>query len=139
MNLGRNRAAVIAHVLAILGSAICMVGTTPFLTLGRLVGGISAGIINVIFSKMLTENMPERLASKFAMFHNAGVCLPLTPCFLMGAFLPDPKDFEGNKEDELWRVIFMVPAVIGIISILLITLFFNLEPIAYCIMIDDQE
>ena len=90
---GRRRTAIIAHILAILDSAICMIGTTPFLTLGRLLGGISAGILNVVFGKMITENMPERLAAKFAMFHNASVCLGFIPCFMMGAFLPDPDDF----------------------------------------------
>ena len=90
---GRRRTAIIAHILAILDSAICMIGTTPLLTLGRLLGGISAGILNVVFGKMITENMPERLAAKFAMFHNASVCLGFIPCFMMGAFLPDPDDF----------------------------------------------
>ena len=139
LTLGRRRTALIAHVLAILDSAICMIGNTPCLTFGRLLGGISAGILNVVFGKMITENMPERLASKFAMAHNASVCIGFIPCFLMGAFLPDPTDFEGNKEDELWRIIFLMPALISIVSILLITLVYNLEPIAYCIMIDDGE
>ena len=131
---GRRKMAMIANFIAIISSLISMVGTTPFLTLGRFVLGIAAGFTNVIFGKMVTENMPEKLASKFAMVHNAAMGVGFVPTFLMGAFLPDADDYEANKADELWRIIYMAPAMIGVIEILLILLIFNLDPISFCIM-----
>ena len=39
----------------------------------------------------------------------------------------------------MWRVIYLVPGVIGVIEIILIALIFRLEPIAYCIMMGYEK
>ena len=49
------------------------------------------------------------------MGHNAGIGIGYVPLFLLGAILPESDDKQGNKDDELWRVIYMIPAVIAII------------------------
>jgi len=55
---------------------------------------------------------------------------------MMGEILPDSKDTQGLIDDELWRVIYLVPALVGIIVSLLVLLVFRQEPISYCIMND---
>ena len=97
--LGRRKTALLGNALAIVSSAICMIGTTGLLTIGRLLLGVSAGIANVVFGKMITENMPEKLVSKFAMVHNASINVGLVPAFVMGALLPDPDNLEANRDD----------------------------------------
>lgn len=116
-----------------LSSAVSMAGNIPCLLIGRLLVGTSAGIANVVFGKMITENMPDYYASKFAMFHNASICIGFVLAFTMGALLPDPEDSAANKEDEMWRAIYCVPAIVGAISILLSLTYFRYEPIAFCI------
>lgn len=44
---------------------------------------------------------------------------------VLAYILPDPKDTEANKVDEYWRVIYMAPAFIGVIQILLILFVFR--------------
>ena len=134
IKIGRRKGAIIANIIGIVGPAICMIGTTPFLTIGRLLLGVAAGVYNVIFGKMIVENTPVKLAQKLAMCHNASICVGLPVAFGMGGFLPDPDDFEANKADELWRIIYFTPAIIGIIEIILIVCVFKQEPIAFCIM-----
>ena len=136
---GRRKGAIIANIIGIVSSAITMIGTTPFLTFGRLLLGVAAGIYNVIFGKTIVENMPTELAQKLAMTHNGSICSGFVLAFGMGGILPDAKDLEANKADELWRVIYLMPAVIGIIELLLIMLVFKQEPIAYCIMMGYEE
>ena len=58
---GRRKRAIIAKILGIISSLITMIGTTPFLTFGRLLLAVAAGIYNVIFGKMIIENMPKML------------------------------------------------------------------------------
>ena len=106
-----------------------MIGTTPFLTIGRLFLGIAAGIYNVIFGKVILENLPEKLAQKLALSHNGSICTGFVLAFGLGSILPDSGDFEANKADELWRVIYLMPAFIGVIESLLIGLIFKHEPI----------
>ena len=51
----------------------------------------------------------------------------------MAGFLPDPKDFEANKNDENWRIIYLTPALIGVIELILIIFVLKYDPIAFCI------
>ena len=136
---GRRRGALIANALGISSAVIAMFGSVPFLTVGRFCNGFAAGMYNVIYAKMILENLPEKLAQTAIMFQCISVVFASLGAYLMGAFLPDPDDFEANKADEMWRVIFIMPSVIGIIETLLILFVFKQEPISFCIRIDDEE
>ena len=57
----------------------------------------------------------------------------------LGAILPDPDDYEANQADERWRIIFLGPAFVAIVVILLVLVPFNLEPIAYSITCGKEE
>ena len=139
LQYGRRRTAIIAHCMAIFGSCLSMVGTTPFLSIGRLFLGLAAGTANVVFGKMITETMPEKEASLFAMAHNAAICIGFIVAFGLAAFLPDPDDVEANKEDEYWRLIYIFPAFVGLVEILLVLFVYRLEPVSYCIMTGRDE
>lgn len=131
---GRRKAAIVAQTLAIIGSLVTMLGGVAFFSIGRVILGAAAGCQIILFGKSINENMPEKLGARFAMFVNASVCLGFLPCYGMGAILPDPEDFEANKVDEKWRVIFLVPAIIGVFSLIMLLLVFREEPITYCIV-----
>ena len=83
---------------------------------------------------MITENLPEKLAAQISMLHNFAICVGVFIVFSMGALLPDADDVQGNKDDEMWRVIFIFPTIQGIVTLALILLVFTEEPIGYCIM-----
>ena len=136
---GRRRTEIIAQSLAIIGSFIAMNGTVPFLILSRVLTGTAAGIVNICFGKMITENMPETVAARYAIMHNASICIGFFFLYPMGAILPDSEDFEANKNDEMWRAIYMFPGLIGVVVIFFVLFVFNLEPIAYCITTGRDE
>ena len=74
------------------------------------------------------------------MAHNASINVGLILCYGLGALLPDPEDVQANQEDQLWRVIWLMPLVIGVVEILLVFVVFRQEPVGYCIMEGrDQE
>lgn len=116
-----------------------MIGTVFTLSLGRLFVGVAAGVSNVTFGKSIGENMPDKYAERASMMLNASICVGLFFCYFLGEILPDPEDIQANKDDELWRVIYFVPAVVGVVVILLVVLIFRQEPITYCIMNDLEE
>ena len=128
-----------AHGIAIISSGICMFDTVLFLTLGRFVLGFAAGLCNLIFSKSITENFPEKLASILAMMCNASICIGIFASFLMGGILPDPDDIEANKEDQMWRIIYLFPAANGVCSILILMFVFRYEPIGYLVSKNLEE
>ena len=110
-----------------------MFGTIPFLIISRFVLGIATGLYCVIFGKMICENLPEKLAQKIAMCQNVSVGFAIGGALAMAGFLPDPKDFEANKKDENWRIIYLMPALVGVIELILIIFVFRYDPIAFCI------
>ena len=116
-----------------------MYGTIPFLIMSRFVLGIATGLYCVIFGKMMCENLPEKLAQKVAMCQNVSICFSIVGALAMAGFLPDPKDFEANKNDENWRIIYLMPALIGVIELILIIFVFRYDPIAFCITKGDEE
>ena len=131
---GRRKAIINGQLCGIVGALISMEGTVWSLSIGRFLVGISAGISNVTYGKLIGENMPERMASRAAMMLNGSICVGIFFCFLMGELLPLPEDIQANKDDELWRVIYLVPAIVGLIVILLVVFVFKQEPITFCIM-----
>ena len=52
----------------------------------------------------------------------------------LGGLLPDPNDLAAVSQDDNWRVIWLCPAIIGSIQILLVLTVFNLEPPLYLVM-----
>ena len=88
---------------------------------------------------MIQENMPNYLSQRLAMCQSASIQVGVFAAYSMGAILPDPKDTQACKEDELWRVIYLVPAFIGTLELFNALLVFRREPIAYCIMMGYEE
>ena len=139
IKIGRRKTALIAHLIAICASAICMYDSVFCLSLGRLILGISAGLANMVYGKSITENFSEKLASWLAMLLNAGICIGIFVALLMGGLLPDPEDIEANKNDENWRIIYAAPGMVGVVEIILILFIFRYEPINYCASIGLEE
>ena len=135
----RRRGAIIANLMGIASSSFSMLGTIPFLIIGRSFCGFAAGMYNVIYGKMILENLPEQLAQTVVMFQTISICFGSLVAYGMGAFLPEPDDVEANRADEMWRVIYIMPGVIGITEIMLIFFVFKLEPITFCIRKGDEE
>ena len=51
----------------------------------------------------------------------------------MGVLLPDFEDVEANKLNETWRIIFMMPAIIGFFIMLMLLCVFKEDTVTYCV------
>ena len=51
----------------------------------------------------------------------------------MGVILPDFEDVEANKVNETWRIIFMMPAMIGFFVMLMLLFVFKEDTVTYCV------
>lgn len=134
LKLGRRKAAIVGHIIAISGSAIAMFCTVPTLTIGRFFIGFAGGVSNVVFGKMIGETIPTRVLSKFAMSQQGHTANCVLFTFALGQMLPNNEDTEALAKDELWRIIYLAPAMVGVIQIVFILTVFRYEPVAYCIM-----
>ena len=134
LKLGRRNTLIISQMGGILAAGISMITHVATLSIGRLILGTAGGVMCVVFGKNVTETIPPQWVSSFAMSLNAAVCIGFVVCYGLGALLPDAEDVEANKETEMWRVIWLMPAAIGIVVICFTLFIYKLEPIGYCLM-----
>lgn len=132
---GRRRASLIMNTVAIFGSLLCMHLSVWSLCLGRVINGLTSGVMNVIMGKCIDETFEGFLASRLSMFTNICICFGVTFAMNLGFMLPPVgADQEELKADQMWRVIFLMPAFISIIEIFLYIGFVREEPITFSIM-----
>ena len=132
---GRRRASIIMNIVAIFGSLICMYLNTWTLSLGRLINGVVSGVMNAIIGKSVNECFEGDLASRLSMFTNIGICVGITLAMNLGFLLPAiDADKETLGGDEGWRIIYLMPAFLAVIELLLYFTVVREEPITYSIM-----
>ena len=89
--------------------------------------------MNVIFSKILAENFSDRLAARFGFLTNVGIACGIWACMSLGVLLPESDDFEANKLNETWRIVYMTPAILGSFVMLMLLCFYKEDTITYCV------
>mmetsp|Transcript_25446 Transcript_25446/g.29877 ORF Transcript_25446/g.29877 Transcript_25446/m.29877 type:complete len:128 (+) Transcript_25446:667-1050(+) len=52
----------------------------------------------------------------------------------MAALLPSADDIEANQVDEMWRIIWLMPAFVSLITIPFVLLAFRHEPVQFCLV-----
>ena len=74
------------------------------------------------------------------MAHNISICVGFIAAFGLGFILPDSDgDVQALKDDQLWRVIYLFPVLVGVVEIICVLFVFTLEPINYCIATGRDE
>jgi len=73
------------------------------------------------------------------MAHNASICVGFFTVFILGAFLPASDDVEANKEDQMWRIIWLGPSFVGLFEVIITLFVFVNEPINFCVMMNRTE
>ena len=131
--MGRRRTIFISMTLCMLGALISMIAHEVTLGLGRFVLGTGAAIFNIAISKSVLETIPGHISAPFASSLGVSMAVGLIPVYALGAILPDVEDKEALKNDEMWRVIWLAPALIAIIVILLTMTLIRQEPILFCV------
>ena len=99
--------------------------------------GITAGIACNVMGKSIDETVPLEVQGQFGTLLNAYICIGFPISYGLGAILPTDEDLMA--EDERWRIIYGVPALIAIIQISLFLLVIRQEPVAFSIAEGKEE
>ena len=79
--------------------------------IGKILFGITAGIINIAAPKMLDETVPVEWLKIFGLATNAYICVGITLAMIVGFGFPEEGDVEAMKADEFWRFVFAFPII----------------------------
>ena len=90
-----------------------MVLNLPMICLGRFICGITSGHANIIMSKSIDETVPSEVSGPFGVLLNLYTCIGIMLSFFLGGILPTQEDLLAD--DEMWRVIYGMPAVFAIV------------------------
>lgn len=117
---------LLANSVAILANLLKLFMTLPTILIGRLVFGISTGLMNFSFNKALNDSVPASQASKYGLLVNSGICLGLFAAGVCSLIVPiedpqDPTSLLALREDQNWRIVYSVPIAVEVVCLLLLS------------------
>ena len=84
---------------------------------GRFLCGIAAGHANIIMSVSINETVPNRVLHQFESLVHLYTCIGIMFSLFLGCILPTDED--QYADDEMWRVVYIMPALFAIIQIVM--------------------
>jgi MFS family permease len=134
---GRRNAILMFECFVLIAVLFTMVQSLFTLCLGRFMFGISGGVLSAVMSISMNETVPKELYGSFGAMTNFYILLGLLISAAFGGVLPT--DPELWVQDDNWRIIYGMPAVIAMIQIAFLLVHFTEEPIAFSIGKGDDE
>ena len=119
------------QAMAVFGSIISCFRSVFLICLGRLIIGFAGSCSCLIMGKSIGETLPSSMIDLYGMLTNIFINVGFLTSFLVGLLLPtEPEEFESS---EAWMVVSTMPAFFGMLTIILWSLVFTEEPVAYSI------
>ena len=119
------------QAMAVFGSIISCFRSVFLICLGRLIIGFAGSCSCLIMGKSIGETLPSSMIDLYGMLTNIFINIGFLTSFLVGLLLPtEPEEFDNN---EMWMVVSTMPAFFGMLTIILWSLVFTEEPVAFSI------
>ena len=87
--------------------------------IGRLLYGLSTGLIAVAWTRYMDEVLPPHLISIYGALYCFSFAVATIIAYLLALGLPPDTDTEALKTDEFWRVIFGLPILFYLMQLIL--------------------
>lgn len=110
---GRNKAIILWEVVALVGCLVSLQRSLWTICLGRLLIGLSAGLMNVASAKCIDEMIPQEQHAVFGGTPNMIICFGSMLAMILGFILPVEE--ADMTADENWRIIYAIPGVIALL------------------------
>ena len=113
--LGRHRVLILAAIIGIIGVGITLILDIKIILTGRVLYGISTGLIAVAMPRYMDEVLPPTMMGLYGGLYCFSFAIATIIAYLLALGLPDDKNpdgsdnIEGLTNDHFWRVIFGLP------------------------------
>ena len=115
---GRRRLIVFGNVVALIGSAMCMVLNYWSICAGRLLLGLASGLIMAAAPRMLEETVPPYLMGSFGVSTNLALNSAILIDSLFAIMMPSSDETEALRTTGDWRIILAIPFPFTLFSLL---------------------
>mmetsp|Transcript_15113 Transcript_15113/g.19110 ORF Transcript_15113/g.19110 Transcript_15113/m.19110 type:complete len:193 (-) Transcript_15113:971-1549(-) len=108
---GRRKALILSAVLGIIGTAITIYEKVWAIIFGRLIYGLSVGIIAIAMPRLMEETVPSNLTGAYGGLYCLSFAFATLLAYALAVFLPKDDDLDGLKKTHVTQVIFGLPIV----------------------------
>ena len=137
IQFGRRDTLLYCVYCGMLGILIQMFEVTAIMCIGRLIFGLSAGVICVVGSRLIEETVPERLVSLILPIFFVGSGCSKLIAHIISTGLPNDDDIEGLKITFYWRMVIFFPLFLQVALFFGLHYWVPLDSPKYYIMIQD--
>jgi len=134
---GRRKTMIVADIVGIIGSTLTLIAVFEVMLLGRLVSGFVGGVNTVVVAMYLVELSPLPMCGATGSLSIIVLELLAFLSLVLGFAVPSvPK---GGVSGQIWRILLWIPALLNIIRLLCLTVFFRYDTPFYCIEKNKKE
>lgn len=138
---GSRKLIIATNIIALIFNLLKLIEATATIMVARFVVGLVMGIAVVCLSKAINDTVPAEHASLYGAFVNAGFGIGLFFSNLMGLLIPIDNGEEGDvqrmKDDQNWRLVFAVPILLELYTIIILLFYIKYESIIQ--LVQDNE
>jgi MFS family permease len=123
ITIGRRKSYILSCVLGIAGVLLTLVTNVPCILAGRLIFGLSTGILCANVPKYVEETIPANHLGLFGTIFPWSMGIGSIGSTVLGLGLPDDEDVDALRNSEFWKFIFGAPLIffgIGLFSFIFI-------------------
>ena len=137
---GRHRVLIIAAFIGIIGVGITLILDIKIILTGRVLYGISTGLIAVAMPRYMDEVLPPTLISLYGGLYCFSFAIATIIAYMLALGLPDDKhpdgtdNIDGLTDDKFWRVIFGLPIAFYTVQLILMATVCRYESPKYLLL-----
>jgi MFS family permease len=121
---GRRLAMMVTNLVLVLGVCITLIFDMYALIIGRLIIGLWVGAYVTVCPLYISEIAPPSISGSLGSFNQMGAVTGVLFGFTIAFAVPLPDDKDA-KTTKIWRLVFAIPAIFGIVQFLLLLLVFR--------------
>ena len=127
---GKVRMIALTNIVYFIAIALCMFQHLYIFFAGRFLWGFCAGVFSTLCPKFISEMSPREMMGPLGGINQFMVTFGIALPAMMALVIPNP-DTNPDKDsfliNQYWRVIYVVPAAIAFIQLILLFTAFNYE------------
>jgi MFS family permease len=117
---GRKRVVITWNIIGIISCGLSMWPNTWVITAGRIIYGLTAGILTVAGSATVNETVPNHLLDKgFSQCTNISICLCILLSMILGIGMPRDNEVDMLKTTHYWQFVYAFPIIFFLLSLYL--------------------
>ena len=136
---GRARAFVLAMIIGIIGGLVSLIWNWYVFLFAKLIVGTAMGMIGVVVARYIEEWVPLKWFGISQAISLTCLQLGVLLATLMGSILPPEDDEEALKENETWRIVFLLQPTVCLVAMVLFFALVRLNPPKFYLLTGQEQ